>query len=300
MRRLLAAVVAALSVPSGAHAADYDILYVNPTNVAPGWTLRGSVASGSFYGGGDDVFGLTLRRGFAGGRAEEKHALRANHRPSTVSFQGRAGRWRTTGQLGTTVQVDMRIRATGTPRPVAEELGCRGAFQRIPVRLDGTFTLRTGTAFFKTVRRAQLRGMVSTAVGAVDCTRPPPDRCDASSSLSLGEPRASATVTARSLTLQFMDLFSHGRFTWYHLMTFSGYDALVGSLPAFSVPAAQGSPIRGNASFAAVRSTDTVYGACVTTSSFGNVSGTLSTTFAGWGARIARLETSDGVFRDTR
>jgi hypothetical protein len=300
VRRLLVGIVAALVLPSGAQAGDYLILYVNPTTVAPAWTLSGSVVSGSFYYGTDDVFGLTLRRGFAGGKAEEKHSLRAHHSRPTVSFAGGAGRWRTTGQLGTAVRVDMKIRATGAAKPVTEELGCRGAFQRVPVRLEGTFAFRTETGFFKTIRRTRLGGLVTTAVGAVDCTRPPPERCDAISSLNLGEPRASATVTARSLALHFMDLFPHGRFTWYHHMTFSGYDALVGSLPSFSVPAASGSPIRGSATFAGIRSSDTTYGACVTTSTSGNVTGTLTTTFAGWGTRIARLETSDGVFRETR
>ena len=52
----------ALALPSGAEAADHVILYVNPTKVAPTWTLGGSVVSGSFYYGTDDVFGLTLRR----------------------------------------------------------------------------------------------------------------------------------------------------------------------------------------------------------------------------------------------
>ena len=300
---MVAALAAALALPAGAHAADNTILWVNPTTVAPGWTLGGSVASGSFYEGTDDVFGLTLSRRFAGGRAEEKHSLRAHHSLSTVAFAGRSGRWRTTGQLGTAVVVDMRIRATGASRPVAVELGCRGAFQRLPVRLDGTFTLRTGTGFFKTIRRTQLRGSVTTARGSVDCSRPAPERCDSSyvtSSLSLGEPRASATVTSRALSVAFMDLFPHGRFTWYHGMTFRGYDALVGSLPTFSVPAAVGSPIRGSATFTGARSTQTVFGACVTTATFGNVRGTLTTTFAGWGTRIARLETSDGVFRETR
>ena len=67
-----------------------------------------------------------------------------------------------------------------------------------------------------------------------------------------------------------MDLFPHGQFAWYHRMTFSGYAAIVGSLPSLSVPAAPGSPIRGTAAFAGVRSSDTVDGACVTTATFGN------------------------------
>jgi hypothetical protein len=301
--KLLGVVAAAFVLPVGAPAGGYDVLYVNPTKSAPGWTLAGSVASGGFYYGTDEVFGLTLRRGFAGGRAEEKHSLRAHYSRSTVSFDGRAGRWRTTAQLGTAVRVDMTIRATGAATPVTEELGCRGRFERVPVRLDGTFTFRTGTRFFKTISRKRLAGQVTRAVGAVDCSKPPPERCDPAyhtSSLNLGEPRASATVTSRSLDLQFMDLFPHGRFTWYHGMTFRGYDALVGSLPSFTVPAASGSPIRGSATFAGVRSSNTTFGACVTTSTVGNVTGTLTTTFAGWGTRIARLETSDGVFRETR
>jgi opacity protein-like surface antigen len=302
VRKVLVAVAAALVLPSGAQAADYLILYVNPTQVAPGWTLRGSVASGAFYHGSDDVFGLTLRRGFAAGRGEETHGLRAHHKQSTVSFAGRGGRWRTTGQLGATVRIDMTIRTTGAATPVTEALGCRGAFQRVPVRLQGTFSFRTGTKHFKTIRRTTLVGQVTRAAGAVDCSRPEPERCEPayhSSSLYLGEPRAAATVTARSLSLQFMDVFPHGVFTWHHGMSFSGYDALVGSLPSFAVPAAAGSPIRGSATFAGVRSSDTIFGACTTTSTFGNVTGTLTTTFAGWGTRIARLETSDGVFRET-
>ena len=63
MRKLVVAVALGLGLPSGAQAADYMVLDVTPTKVAPVWTLGGSVASGSFYHGTDDVFGLTLRRG---------------------------------------------------------------------------------------------------------------------------------------------------------------------------------------------------------------------------------------------
>jgi opacity protein-like surface antigen len=70
--KLVVAAALALALPSGAQAADYVILYVTPTKIAPGWTLGGSVASGSFYYGTDDVFGLTLRRGFAGGQAARR------------------------------------------------------------------------------------------------------------------------------------------------------------------------------------------------------------------------------------
>jgi hypothetical protein len=44
-------------------------LVVNPTKVAPGWTLSGLVTSGSFYRG-DEIDGLTLQRSFLAGRDE--------------------------------------------------------------------------------------------------------------------------------------------------------------------------------------------------------------------------------------
>src|ERR1044072_8194434 len=81
MNRLLVALAAALMLPSAAQAADNTILYLNPTKVAPGWTLGGSVASGSFYSGTDDVLGLTLTRRLPPGRAAEKHPPRRSPPP---------------------------------------------------------------------------------------------------------------------------------------------------------------------------------------------------------------------------
>jgi hypothetical protein len=97
-----------------------------------------------------------------------------------------------------------------------------------------------------------------------------------------------------------MDLFPHGQFAWYHRMTFSGYAAIVGSLPSLSVPAAPGLAhprqrgLRGRSQLRHRRRSLRHH------RDLRELSGRLTTTFAGWGTRIARLETSDGVFRATR
>ncbi len=171
MRKLVVAIAAALALPAGAQAADYVGLTVDKTKVAPGWTLAGTHTSGSFYRG-DEIFGLTLRRSFLGARGEEQHALRAHPKRSLISFDGRTGRWRTNGQLGSVAAIDMAITSTGTPTPTTDAWGCTGAFVRVPVRLQGALTLRTGTRFFKTIRRATLTGSVTYESGEVSCDRP--------------------------------------------------------------------------------------------------------------------------------
>ena len=187
MRRVtLLAIIAALGVPSSASAADFIALTVNPTRVAPGWTLSATVTNGSFSRG-DEIVGLTLRRSFLNGRAEEQHALRAHPAPTTVSFDGRRGRW--AARLGTAAAVNLAIETTGAPVPVEEAWGCRGVFVRIPVSLRGTLSLRTGTRFFKTILRTRLTGFVTTEAGTVDCSAPAASACEPSALASGGQAR---------------------------------------------------------------------------------------------------------------
>jgi hypothetical protein len=289
MRRVtLLAIIAALSLPSPA-AADYVALVVNPTKVAPGWTLSGLVTSGSFYRS-DEIVGLTLQRSFLAGRGEEKHALRAHPREATISFAGVSGSWKTSGQLGNAGAVDLAIEATGAPTPVDEAWGCRGAFARVPVRLDGALTLRTGTRFFKTIRRARLAGYVIFDQGAVNCDRPQPSECTASSSFSAGTARSSVVAAPRSMVLQFRDPVarSSAGAAWYHVMTVDGYDAVTGSLPELGVRG-RSPTLRGNARFLAGEATQSHSGACLTTRTSGAATGSFSSTFVGWGARTLRL-----------
>ena len=290
MRRVtLLAIIAALGLPSSA-AADYVALVVNPTKVAPGWTLSGLVTSGSFYRG-DEIDGLTLQRSFLAGRGEEKHALRAHPRQATISFAGVSGRWKTSNQLGNAGTVDLTIEATGEPTPVDEAWGCRGAFARVPVRLEGALTLRTGTRFFKTIRRARLAGFVIVDQGAVNCDRPQPIECTASSSFWAGTATSSVVAAPRSIVLQFRNPVaqSSAGAAWYHVMTVNGYYAVTGSLPELRVRGPSTRTIRGNARFLAGEATQSQSGACLTTKTSGAATGSFSTTFVGWGARTLRL-----------
>jgi hypothetical protein len=290
VRKLLVACAVALALPSGAQGADYLVVYVNPTTVAPGWTLGGSIVSGDFYGS-DDVFGLTLTRSNAGGRVSEKHALRSHHPKSTISFNGHSGRWRTSGQLGTAAVVDMTIEASGTSSPVEQTLGCTGLFRQVPVRLEGSFDLRTGTRLFKTIRRTSLTGLAVYETGLVACGRPAAASCEASSSLFAGGRRGSLTVDARSLILSFSETVGTAPASstdWYHVLTLSGYDALTGTLPQLAVPATP-APVRGSATFVARATTESTSGACRLTTTAGDMTGSFTTTFAGWGKRVLRL-----------
>ena len=292
MRRVLVALALALVLPSGAQAADYLVVYVNPTKVAPGWTLGGSIVSGNFYGS-DEVFGLTLTRAATGRPLlEEKHALRSHHAKSTISFDGSSGRLKTTGQLGTAAVVDMTIQASGASAPVERVLGCSGSFRQVPVRLDGTFTVRTGTRFFKTVERTRLTGLAMYEDGLVACGRPAPATCGASSSLFAGGARRSLTADARSLILSFSEPVGSAPANstdWYHVLTLSGYDAVTGTLPELAVTARSPS-LRGSATFAARTTTESGSGACRVTTTAGDMTGSFTAAFAGWGMRALRLQ----------
>jgi hypothetical protein len=283
MRKLVVAIAAALALPASAQAADYVGFTVSRTKVAPGWTLAGTHTSGSFYRG-DEIAGLTLRRSFLGGRGEEQHALRAHPRQPMISFDGRTGRWQ--GRLGSAATIDMTISATGAPGPATDAWGCTGAFVRVPVRLQGSLVLRTGTRLFGAIRRTSLSGFVTYEDGDVSCDRAAPSTCEASTSFQAGSGAASLAATPRELILQFRQ--AAGAAAWYHVMTVRGYDALAGSLPTIDVRAPSNT-ITGGARFDGGDTSASSFGACRTARTSGTATGSFRTTFAGWGARTLRL-----------
>jgi hypothetical protein len=289
MKRVVIAIVAALAAPAGAQAADYVGLTVNATKVAPGWTLAGTHTSSPFYRG-DQIFGLTLRRTFLGGRGEEQHALRAHPKQPLISFDGRTGRWQTKGQLGSVVEIDMRITAAGEPVSIPFSFGCDGAFVRVPVLLEGLLTLRTGTRFFKTIKRTTLAGFVTYENGEVNCDRPAPTTCESSRSFQAGGDATGAVVVApRQLVLQFRQAVESA--AWYHVMWIGGFDALAETPPTIDVRAPS-TAISGSAQFIGQDTTESTYGACHIKLTTGVARGSFTTTFAGWGARALRLTPS--------
>jgi hypothetical protein len=167
------ALVATLALPVRAYAIDHVVLFVSPTSIAApttkategkprpnplaAWKLSAAVV-GETSPGAKEIFGVSLRRAFMNGRVEELHGFRAAP-AHTVSFDGQSGRWE--ARLGNRLTVSMVLTATGVPQPIGESQGCRGGLAEVPVELRGTFVLRTGTKFFKTIRRDRLAGSVT-------------------------------------------------------------------------------------------------------------------------------------------
>jgi hypothetical protein len=300
MRRVtLLLVVAAFGSSSSAHAANYIALTVGPIEVAPGWTLSTVVTNGSFSRG-DEIVGLTLRRAFLADRGEELHALRGHPKRTTISFDGRRGRWATGGLLGEAARVDLAIEATGPGTAVEDAWGCRGAFTRIPVRLRGTLALRTGTRFFKTIARTRLAGFVTTDAGAVSCDPVPPVACQRSSTLHAGGLSASLLASQRRLGLQFREPAS-ATAAWYHVLVVSGYDVLAGSPAELTVAGPSVPAIRGSARFVGQASSETTSGPCRMTSTSGAATGSFRASFVGWGVRTITLQPSAAAtFNETR
>jgi hypothetical protein len=300
MRRVtLLLVVATFGLPSTAPAADYVALTINPTQVAPGWTLSATVTNGSFSRG-DEIAGITMKRTFLSGRGEELHALRAHPKRTTISFDGTGGRWAAKSAFGAAATVDLAIKATGAPTAVEDAWGCRGAFLRIPVRLTGTLALRTGTRFFKTIRRTRLAGFVTIDGGSVSCELPQTTACEASSRLHAGKLEASLLASSRRLGIQFRDAVGSSA-AWYHVLAVSGYDVFAGQPADLTVAGPSVPAIRGSAHFSGQTSKETTSGACRTTSTSGSATGSFRVSFAGWGARTLRLQPGAGAtFNETR
>jgi hypothetical protein len=290
--------VVTLVLPATAEAAPSTWLSLDATRVAPGWTLKGSVVKGS--GSAEDVVvGLTLSRALAAGSGED-HALRAHGRRTTISFDGRNGRWRANGQLGTVATVDMRIRSLGTSTSAGEILGCFAQFRRVRVRLTGTLVLRTGTRFFKTIRRRSLTGSIVYSPQPVVCGPKPAVLCESSSWLGAGGPSASLNASPRLLVVQFSEQArgAPAGVRWYHVARLGGYDALKGMPPSLTVSTPSRGIVSGSATFSGADAEEAA-GECPTTTYHGTAAGTLRATFAGWGARTLTLKGAEARYRTT-
>ena len=321
-RRLvfLVAVGAALALPAQGYAVDKLVLDISPTRIASPvsakaskqerarikalapWRLSGRVVGRDFYRFGDaEIFGVSLSRSFPGGRGNELHAFRAAP-AQTVTFDGQRGRW--DARFGNALTLRMAIAATGAQQPAEPQLPCRGNFAKVPVSLRGTFVLRTGTKFFRTIRRVTLTGLMTfVPTGPVDCTPISPPECSHSSTLSLSH-RASGTSDATLLmspdengwtTLSFADrrAASSAGYTWYHVMYALGSNPLSGQLPTIDARLASPLPIQGSGTFKAQRTSTETNGACTTALTTGTFNGTFRARFAGWGARTLRLNPAD-------
>lgn len=307
---LIAAVGMAFALPARAQAADHAVLIVSPTKLAahPAWSLQGRVVDSSY--GGSEIFGVGLERSFLSGRAQELHRFTAAS-PGSLTFDGSRGRWKAAlGVIGrnNVVRVDMGIAVTGAALPVVESQGCRGAFVQVPVTLRGTFVLRTGTRFFKTLRRTSLRGrVVFNQSGPVDCSPPPATACASSRSLSVFRTGPGATGTGVQmgtadngwLTLAFGE--RRGTSTWYHVMFVYGFSPFSGELPTINAQVGAKLPVQGNGTFTAGATSTGTEGACQTVTATGSFTGTFRTRFTGWGARTLGLSAADGAgYRESR
>jgi hypothetical protein len=323
---LFVAVGAALVLPARGYAVDHVVLDISPTRIAAAvsakankqerarikalapWRLHGRVVGRDFYRFGDaEIFGVTLSRSFPSGRGDELHAFRAAP-VQTVTFDGQRGRWK--ARFGNTLTLSTEIAATGELQPAEPPLPCRGTFAKVPVSLRGSLVLRTGTKFFRTIRRVNLMGLMTFApAGLVDCTPESSPGCSRSSTLSLSH-RASRTSDATLLmspdqngwtTLSFADrsAASSAGYTWYHVMYALGSNPLSGQLPTIAARLASPLPIQGSGTFTAQRTSTETNGACSTVLTTGTFNGMFRARFAGWGTRTLRLNPADDArFRE--
>jgi hypothetical protein len=326
---LIVAVGAALAVPARAHAGDHLVLDISPTRVATAvsakaskqerarvkalapWRLHGRVVGRDFYRPGDaEIFGVTLSRSFPAGRGDELHAFRAAPK-QTVTFDGQSGRWE--ARFGNALTLRMEIEATRAQESSDPPLPCLGSFAKVPVTLRGTFVLRTGTKFFRTVRRVRLTGLMTFApTGPVDCMPVVPgSACGRSTTLSLSH-RLSGTSDAALLmspdengwtTLSVADrsAASAAGYTWYHVMYALGFNPLSGQLPTIAARLASPLPIQGSGMFTARQTSTETNGACSAVTTAGTFTGLFRARFAGWGARSIRFDPADDArYREDR
>ena len=310
---LIAAVGVALALPARAYAVDHAVLIISPAKLAahPAWNVHARIVDAAYSE--QEIFGVSLTRSFLRGRAEELHEF-APASQGTFTFDGQLGRWE--GALGVVagrsnaVTVKMDVTATGAPQPVAESQGCRGAFARVPVALQGTFALRTGTGFFKTIRRSSFTGeVIFNPGGQVDCTPLASTQCSAQSrSLSVFQPLASlssaqvlmGTDQGGWMSLAFAER-RVARSAWYHVMRISRFNPLSGQLPTISTRMPTKLPIRGSGTFTARSTSTETKSGCQTISATGLFRGTFRTSFAGWGARkLAVSSANSATYREDR
>lgn len=306
---VLVATVVALALPGRAGAVDHVVLHVSPARLAAApssalapWRLSAAVV-GASSPTARETFGVSLARRSDDGRAEEVHGLRASP-AGTVTFDGRTGRWQ--AQLGSTLAIRMTIAVTGREQRIGESQGCRGELVKVPVVLRGSFVLRTGTSFFRTIRRTALPGTVTFNRGALlECTAPASAACSpvtvftAERRSARGVPAATLLLSPDSggwLTLSFADRIAEApaSATWYHVMRLErlGFDPLQGRPPTLTVNLPPALAVRGSGAFTAATTTETT-GACRRVESTGTFAGTFRTGFAGWGRRTAAFAATD-------
>jgi hypothetical protein len=174
----------------------------------------------------------------------------------------------------------------------------------VPVTLRGTFTLRTGTKFFRTIRRVTLTGLVTFApTGLVDCTPQSSPECGRSNTLSVSH-RFSRTSDAALLmspdqngwtTLSFADrsAAASAGYTWYHVMYALGANPLSGQLPTIAARLASPLPIQGSGTFKAQQTSTETNGGCSFVLTTGTFDGMFRARFAGWGSRSLKLNSAD-------
>jgi len=310
---LAGAIAIAFALPARAHAVDHVVLDISPTRIAApasvkaskqerarlrqlaAWTLHGRIVGRDFYHPGDaEIFGVSLTRSFSNG--QELHAFRAAP-GQTVIFDGERGRLK--ARFGKGLVIDMEIVATGARHSAEPPLPCRGAFAEVAVRLRGTFVLRTGTKFFRIIRRAGLTGVMSfNDGGIVDCTPQSSTECGNSSTLSVSQGADAMLLMSpdengwASLSIADRSAASVG-YTWYHVMYALGSNPLSGQLPTIAANLDGPLPIQGSGTFTAQQTSTEMDGACRSSSTTGTFDGTFRARFAGWGMRTLRLSPAD-------
>jgi len=301
------AAAGALALPAPALAVDHVSLFVYPSalSAGQGWRLTATVPAPELVGG--RLVGATLTRRFRNGEVEERHALRASTVTPSVSFDGRRGRWNLRNQVGSVLTANMAIRATGAAQPLAQYQQCTGAFAQVPVSLTGTFVLRTGTAFFSTIRRVRLRGLVVfNRAGPVACGQVA-TACTAATWLSATTPDISASLYATpdargSIGLTFREQIGGqvGAPAWYHGLTVSGLGPVTGSPPSVDVRVPPSLPLSGGGTFTAGESSETTAGACSVKRVRGTFAGSFQARFAGWGLMTLTLANAEASYNEAR
>jgi hypothetical protein len=309
---VVAAIGIAFALPARAHAVDHVVLDISPARIATAalvktskqerarlrqlasWRLDGRIVGRDFYRPDDaEIFGVSLTRSFSNG--QELHAFRAAPR-QTVTFDGERGRLE--ARFGKTLVIAMEIVATRAPHPAEPPLPCRGAFAAVAVRLRGTFVLRTGTRFFRTIRRTGLTGVVNfNSGGVVDCTPQSSTECESSSTLSVSQGADALLMSPdengwASLSIADRSAASAG-YTWYHVMYALGSNPLSGQLPTIAAHLTGPLPIQGSGTFTAQQTSTEMDGGCRSTSTTGTFDGMFRAQFTGWGVRTLRLNPAD-------
>ena len=169
----------------------------------------------------------------------------------------------------------MEIVATGAPHPAEPPLPCRGAFATVAVRLRGTFVLRTGTRFFRTIGRVGLTGVMNFNSGVAWLTARRDRRPSAGTRarsrclLRVSQTRRAADVSGR----EWLGVTQHrwtgallqAGYTWYHVMYALGSNPLSGQLPTIAAHLAGPLPIQGSGTFSAQQTSTEMDGACRST-----------------------------------